>query len=154
MTVTLCPSGSSPKPYEKNPLWRWSASSGACTTDGATGVPDGKTTFGSLFACQTATMRYTCTDLTANDPFNLPIGVWAADPAATLAPTALTLTYSGFQTAQQLVCENTPELTIPASPQFSGGKVTVPNCTYYIDANRHVCLREDPQEVTPNIGSP
>jgi hypothetical protein len=139
MTVTLCPSGSSPKPYQKNALWRWSASTGACTTDGTTGAPDGHTTFGALFACQAATMQYTCTDLTAADPFELPIGVWAANAAATLSPTALSRTYARFQSEQQLVCEDTPELTIPASPEFSGGTVTVKNCTYYADSSKHVC---------------
>jgi hypothetical protein len=70
-------------------------------------------------------MQYTCTDLTTADPFNLPIGVWAANPAATVAPTSLSRTYDRFQHEQQLVCENTPALTIPASPEFSGGTVTV-----------------------------
>lgn len=139
MTVTLCPSGSSARPYQKNPLWRLSAATGTCATDGTTGPPDGQHTFGSLFACQAATMQYTCTDLTAADPFNLPIGVWAANPAATVAPTSLSRTYAEFQHQQQLVCENTPALTIPASPEFSGGTVTVPNCTYYASSGKHVC---------------
>ena len=33
-----------------------SSTTGACSTDGSSGTPNGVTTFGSLFACQTAKM--------------------------------------------------------------------------------------------------
>ena len=56
-----------------------------------------------------------------------------------MAPTSLSRTYDKFQGEQQLVCENTPALKIPPSPEFSGGTVTVPNCTYYATASKHVC---------------
>jgi hypothetical protein len=126
MTLTLCPSGG--RPYQRSQLWRYSASTGTCVTDGTTGTPDGKQTFGSLFDCQSTKMRYTCTDLTASDPFKLPVGIWAADPKATLANTGLT--YAEFQRQQQLVCENFT-VDVPQSPQFVGGQhLTVPNCTY------------------------
>ena len=131
MTVTLCPSGSSPKPYLKNQLWTFSTSTGTCSTDGTTGAPDEVNTFGSLFACQKANMKYTCTDLTDADPFKLPVGVWAANAAATLSPTPLSRTYKEFTQKQLLVCQPTGPLTIPPSPEYGGGTVSVPNCTYY-----------------------
>jgi len=144
--VTLCPDGGPNKPYLKSPLWKFSDTDGKCFTDGSAGTPDGNTTFGSLFACQKARMRYTCTDLTESDPFKLPIGVWAADAAATRASTSVSRTYGEFQAAQGLLCEDTPPIVIKASSAFVGTSPTypngvrLPNCTYYADkANRHIC---------------
>lgn len=99
--VTLCPAGGIP--YQKNQLWKFSASTGTCSTDGTTGTPDGTTTFKSLAACQTAKMRYTCHDLTADDPFKIPTALWRADPAATVAGTGFT--DPQVQALKTLVCD-------------------------------------------------
>lgn len=132
--VTLCPAGGAIKPYLKNPLWTFEASTGECRTDGSAGVPDNDTTFGSLFACQTAKMRYICTDLTDTDPFKLPIGVWAANAEATRNPTAASRTYQDFRKQQGLICEDTPDLKIPKSSNFVGADhLSVRNCTYYAE---------------------
>ena len=128
MKVTLCPSGGNPRPYQANTLWTFSAARGSCRTTGAKGAPDGVTTFGSLFACQTATMQYTCANLTAADPFGLPIGVWAADAAATRAPTARSRTYAAFTTTQRLVCQ---DFSVDTQGFPSAGAIIAPNCTYY-----------------------
>lgn len=149
MTVTLCPTGSSPTPYLQKPLWKYSKSTATCSTDGkSSGTPDGMTTFGSLFECQSKNMLYTCTDLTDFDPFNLPIGVWAANPDFTLLEEAgkeifgpgFTIfpygkTYDHVLNSQVLVCQPTGNLTIKASKEFNppGGEATfnLTNCTYY-----------------------
>ena len=99
--VTLCPAGGIP--YQKNQLWKFSASTGTCSSDGTTGTPNGTTTFGSLAACQKANMRYTCHDLTADDPFKIPTALWRADPAATVGGTGLT--DPQVQALKTLVCE-------------------------------------------------
>lgn len=131
LNVTLCPSGSSPRPYQSDPLWTFSLTTGTCSTDGSTGMPNGRTTFKSLFDCQAVKMQYTCTDLTASDPFDLPIGIWAADPVATLTPTPLSRRYAAFQRKQKLKCQ---DFTVnPGIP--SAGEMLVPNCTYYFKFN-------------------
>ena len=57
ITVTLCPARGIP--YQANQLWTFASPHGDCRTDGSTGTPDNITTYGSLFACQTAHMHYT-----------------------------------------------------------------------------------------------
>ncbi len=137
MTLTLCPAGGSRQPYRKDQLWKASSTTGECTADGV-GTADGQSTFASLFDCQRATMQYTCIDRTSTDPFKLPVGIWAADPTATLHPTAHSQTYAGFQALQRLVCENFT-VNVPASPEFGGGSnLSVPNCTYKSAADK-VC---------------
>jgi hypothetical protein len=126
MTLTLCPAGGSRQPYRKDQLWTFSSATGACIA-GAFGVADGTSAFASLFDCQKAHMRYTCTDWTQNDPFLLPVEIWAADASATLSPTSRSRTYAQVQAEQQLVCG-----------MFCGKNgVKVPNCTYLHPLGRH-----------------
>jgi hypothetical protein len=132
MTLTLCPAGGSPQPYRKDQLWKFSSTTGACAAGGF-GAADGTTTFASLFACQKANMKFTCTDWTQNDPFLLPVEIWAADPAATRSPTARSRTYAEVQAEQQLVC----------GTYCGKDNVRVPNCTYLHPLGRHFPSKPD-----------
>jgi hypothetical protein len=128
-TVTLCPNGGTP--YVASQLWTFSATTGACSTSGQTGTPNNQTTYGSLFACQTANMRYTCDNYTSVDPYGSPTGLWKADPAATLAKTGQT--YAQVQ-GRTLTCKDYT-LQIPTgggfTPNPSPATLTLPECNYF-----------------------
>jgi hypothetical protein len=130
ITVTLCPAGGTP--YMAGQLWTFSPSTGTCSTTGQTGTPNQQTTFGSLMSCQNANMRYTCDDYTAKDPYNLPTGLWKADPAATLAKTGYT--YAQMLAKRTLTCANYT-LKIPTgggfTPKPSPATLTLPECNYF-----------------------
>jgi hypothetical protein len=130
ITVTLCPAGGTP--YTAGQLWTFAPSAGTCSTSGKTGTPDNKTTWGSLFACQSANMLYTCDNYTANDPYNLPTGLWKADPVATLAKKGST--YSQMQALRKLTCSSYT-LQIPTgggfTPKPSPSTLKLPECNYF-----------------------
>ena len=124
--VTLCPAGG--VPYRGGQLWTWSAQSGACGTDGATGTPDGTTTFGSLFACQTARMRFVCEPV-PDDQFKTVAALWRADPAATLAGTgsayAAIAGLGRLQPQQVTLDTRFGRLTVPELNHVYGGSGSV-----------------------------
>ena len=117
-TVTLCPAGGTP--YLENQLWTFSTATDTCSTQGQTGKPDGVKTFGSLFACQTANMLYTCKDLTADDPYQIPTQVCSADPAATKSGKGLT--WANLIAGRTLACDDFIRAIVPGggyNPQLT-----------------------------------
>lgn len=107
-TITLCPAGGTP--YLSDQLWVFSSTSNSCAA-GGTGTPDGATTFGSLFACQTAKMRYACQNLTDEDPYQIPTQVCSASAAATGAGTGMD--WNSLLQGRKLVCANLIRGVIP-----------------------------------------
>lgn len=137
ITLTLCPNGGTP--YVPNVLWEFSPATGNCTATG-TGTPDNTTTFGSLFACQTANMRYTCQDNTPNDPFKVRSAAWQADAQATVSGTGQTYLEVQALKVSALQCAAST-FTIPAVPSlhFEGGTFSIPECNYIFSSTGSAC---------------
>ena len=126
--LTLCPNGGTP--YNPSVLWTFSSTTGACSANG-TGTPDGITTFGSLIACQQATMLYACQDLTLTDPFGIASAMWNADPTATLDGTGSTYAEVQAQRPGALTCSTLTVQNIPAGAYGNpGGTMQLPECNY------------------------
>jgi len=134
--LELCPNRGTP--YVTNTLWTFLPGLGTCRATG-TGTQDNKTTFASLFDCQTANMRYTCQDLTALDPYEIPAAMWRADPQATVNSAGMT--YAQVLALQQgaLQCGNVTR-DIPPGPYHNpGGNLTMPECNYLYGTNGAAC---------------
>lgn len=130
LTVQLCPNGGNPSRWLQ--LWRFDAATGTCATDGSAGRGNGVTTFDSLVTCQRAHVRYTCVDLTAGDPYEVPAAMWRADADATRAGTGLT--WPQVVKRRRLVSQKLRRKIPAGGNGFDGGTLTLPIKDFYYGA--------------------
>jgi hypothetical protein len=132
-TITACPSDGTKNPAEPTE-WVFSPEKGNCVAESRRR----EHSYNSLLACQQATMRYVCEDVTRYDPYKVPDALWRADPRATIHRTGYT-----WPRVDRIKAETKPRCGMHVfpdgiSPDFRG-KVELPLCTHYYGGGTKLC---------------